>query len=76
MTSEQMELAKCICAPFQIKVMVMREKYTVEEVAKAFDKTTADIDQIEAEGWLKLGSHHLTVSPIDEFTKALYGAGP
>jgi hypothetical protein len=37
--------------------MVTREKYVVEEVAKALDKTTAEIDQIEAEGWLKLGSY-------------------
>jgi hypothetical protein len=50
LTSEQIELAKRNCAPFQIKVIVMREKYTVEEVEKAFDKPTAEIDQIEAEG--------------------------
>jgi hypothetical protein len=37
--------------------MVMREKYAVEEVAKSLDKTAAEIDQIEAEGWLKLGSY-------------------
>jgi hypothetical protein len=63
MTSRQTELAKHICTPIQRKVMVMREKYAVEEVAKSLDKTIAEIDQIEAEGWLKLGSYHLTAKP-------------
>jgi hypothetical protein len=67
--SRQTELAKRICTPLQRKVMVMREKYAVEEVAKSLDKTTAEIDQIEAQGWLKLGSYHLTRNPshTDEF---------
>ena len=74
MTPEQMELAKRICTPLQRKVMVMREKYSVEEVAKSFDKTSAEIDQIEAEGWLKLGPYHLTANPppTDEFMEALH----
>jgi transcriptional regulator len=63
MTSRQTELAKRICTPLQRKVMFMREKYAVEEVAKSLNSTTAEIDQIEAEGWLKLGSHHLTATP-------------
>ena len=77
MTPEQMELAKRICTPLQRKVMVMREKYSVEEVAKSFDKTSAEIDQIEAEGWLKLGSYGLTAkpSPMDEFMEALHSGG-
>jgi len=61
MTPRQTELAKRICTPLQRKVMVMREKYAVEEVAKALDKTTAEIDQIEVEGWLKLRPYHLSV---------------
>ena len=61
MTSRQTELAERICTPLQRKVIVMREQYAVEEVAKAFDKTAAEIDQIEAEGWLKLRPYHLTV---------------
>jgi hypothetical protein len=55
MTPRQVELAKRICTPLQQKVLAMREKYAVEEVAKVLDKTTTEIDQIEAEGWLKLG---------------------
>ncbi len=57
MTTRQTELAKRICTPLQRKVMVMREKYAVEKVAKFLDRTTAEIDQIESEGWLKLGSY-------------------
>ena len=53
--------------------MVMREKYAVEEVAKSLDKTTAEIDQIEAAGWLKLGSYDHP--PMDEFMAALHSAG-
>jgi hypothetical protein len=53
--------------------MGMREKYAVEEVAKSLDKTTAEIDQIEEEGWLKLGSYD--PSPMDEFMEALHSAG-
>ena len=77
MTSRQTELAKRICTPLQTKVMVMREKYAVVEVAKSLNRTTAEIDQTEAEGWLKLGSYHLTVkpSPMDEFMEALHSAG-
>jgi hypothetical protein len=63
MTSRQTELAKHICTPIQRKVMGMREKYAVEEVAKSLDKTTAEIDQIEAEGWLKLGSYDPPAKP-------------
>jgi len=55
MTRRQMELAKRICTPLQRKVMVMREKCAAEEVAKSLDKTAAEIDQIEADGWHKFG---------------------
>jgi hypothetical protein len=76
MTPRQTELAKRICTPLQRKVMVMREKYMVEEVAKSLDRTAVEIDQIEAEGWLKLGSYRLTANPMDEFVEALHsGAG-
>jgi transcriptional regulator len=61
MTPRQTELAKRICTPTQRKVMVMREKYAVEEVAKSLDIAAAEIDQIEAEGWLRLGSYRLTI---------------
>ena len=76
MTPRQMELAKRICSPIQTKVMVMRENYAVEEVAKALDKTAAEIDQIETEGWLKLGSYDPPAkpSPVDEFMDALHTA--
>jgi hypothetical protein len=69
MTPRQTELSKRACTPIQRKVMVMREQYAVEEVARAFDKTAAEIDRIEAEGWLKLGSYHLITQPsaTDEF---------
>jgi len=73
MTPRQTELAKRICTPLQRKAMVVREKYAVEEVAKSLDRTTAEIDQIEAEGWLKLGSY--VPSPTDEFMEALHSAG-
>ncbi|SRR5579871_4993502 len=73
MTPRQVELAKHICAPLQQKAMMMREKYAVEEVAKARDKTTGEIDQIEAEGWLKLGSH--AIRPPDELDRLHTGVG-
>lgn len=73
MTPRQTELAKRICTPIQRKVMTMREKYVVEEVAKSLDKTAAEIDQIEAEGWLKLGS--CDPPPTDEFMAAPHSAG-
>ena len=69
MTTRQAELAKRICTPLQRKVMAMREKYA----AKSLDRTTAEIDQIEVEGWLKLGSYDSP--PMDEFMKALHSAG-
>jgi hypothetical protein len=73
MTPRQMDLAKRICTPLQRKVMVMREQYAVEEVAKSLDKTTAEIDQIEAEGWSKLGPYLSARPPaIDEFLEALH----
>jgi hypothetical protein len=64
MTPRQTELAKRICTPIQRKVMVMREKYAVEEVAKYLDGTPAEIGQIYGKGWLKLGSYHLTANPL------------
>lgn len=73
MTPRQTELAKRICTSLQRKVMVMREKYAVEEVAKSLDRTAAEIDQIEAEGRLKLGSYD--PPPMDEFMEALHSAG-
>ena len=53
--------------------MVMRERYAVEEVAKALERTTAEIDQIEEEGWSKL-EFYLSGRPpaIDEFRKVLH----
>ena len=45
----------------------------VEEVAKSLDKTTAEIDQIEAAGWLILGSYD--PPPMDGFLEALHSAG-
>jgi hypothetical protein len=48
--------------------MAKRERYAVEDVAKSVDRTAADIDQIEAEGWSKLGSYLSGRPPaIDEF---------
>jgi len=64
MTPRQTELAKRICTPIQRKVMMMRERYVVEEVAKSLDKTIAEIDQIEAAGWLKLGSYAVFKSKV------------
>lgn len=71
MTPRETALAKRICTPLQRKVMAMRETYAVEEVAKSLDKTAAEIDQIEAEGWLKLGSYDPPkTSSEDEFLDA------
>jgi hypothetical protein len=63
MTPRQTERSKRVSSSISKKVMAMRENYSVEEVAKAFDKTAAEIDQIEAEGWLRLGSYHLISQP-------------
>lgn len=55
--------------------MAMREKYAVEEVAKSIDRTTTEIDQIETEGWLKLGSYDPPAkpSPVDAVQTSPWG---